>query len=518
MNYQEFFTTNNQSGWKCREDRLKNNHYDIWSDINDFINNNPVLLDLPYKEKVWCFINKQTTKPICRECTNLVKFKKSISEGYQPYCSPKCSQISEAKYELARKTTLERYGVEHATQSQKIQEKIKETMLERYGVDNIFKDVDYIQTKMIEKYGVKSPLQVPEIKEKWMNNNLEKYGYTTNLQCEEIRGKSNIKRKEMFLEKYSHLKFIKIDGDELTIHCDNCNNDYDISRSLLHYRHDDKLIYCTNCNPINSHISQAEKRIQDHITEVLPNENIINNDRAILGGKELDIYIPSKKLAIEFNGLIWHSDKYVEDDYHINKSQRCLEQSIFLIHIFEDETMKKMDNVLSIINHRLGITPNRIYARKTIVKRIQVTEARDFINKNGIAGYDHSGIRIGLFYNDELISVMTFNQNENNLDYTMNQFVCKLNYHVVGGFSKLLSFFKEKYEYKNIFSYSDIRMFSGDVFKVNGFILNKIFEPDYLYFGGRKRLSKVEIEVDGEVSTNEYKIYDCGKKEWLLTK
>jgi G:T-mismatch repair DNA endonuclease (very short patch repair protein) len=65
-----------------------------------------------------------------------------------------------------------------------------------------------------------------------------------------------------------------------------------------------------------------EREVYEFILS-LYNKEIIRNDRTVLNGKELDIYLPDYNLAIEFNGLYWHSEDYVGKNYHLNKTIEC---------------------------------------------------------------------------------------------------------------------------------------------------------------------------------------------------
>jgi len=86
-------------------------------------------------------------------------------------------------------------------------------------------------------------------------------------------------------------------------------------------------------------ISNIEKILYDWLKTY--NLNLKSNDRTILDGLELDIYLPEYKLGIEFNGLYWHSELFKNKDYHLNKTLECKKRNIELLHIFEDDWMFK---------------------------------------------------------------------------------------------------------------------------------------------------------------------------------
>ena len=100
---------------------------------------------------------------------------------------------------------------------------------------------------------------------------------------------------------------------------------------------------------------------------------VITKDKEILNGKELDIYIPNKKLAIEYDGLVWHSEKFNKQwDYHLMKTLECEKQGIRLIHIFEDEWLEHKEIVKAKLKHILGYDNDlpKVFARKCVVNEI----------------------------------------------------------------------------------------------------------------------------------------------------
>jgi len=120
--------------------------------------------------------------------------------------------------------------------------------------------------------------------------------------------------------------------------------------------------------------------------------------------------IPSKKLAIEYCGLYWHSESMGKNrNYHIKKLNMCTDKGYRLITIFEDEWVNKRNITESRLMNVLGINKSkRIYARKCVVKEISATQARMFCEQNHLQGYTGSNIKIGAYYNTELVAVMYF--------------------------------------------------------------------------------------------------------------
>jgi hypothetical protein len=229
----------------------------------------------------------------------------------------------------------------------------------------------------------------------------------------------------------------------------------------------------------------------------------IENTKNIISPLELDIYIPSHNLAIEFNGLYWHSEIYKSKNYHLNKTLECEKQGIQLIHIFEDEWLYKKDIVKSRLTNIFGMTPERIYARKCQIKEVTHIDSKKFLNMNHIQGQLNSSIRLGLYLDDELVSLMTFGglrkalgTSQKDGSYELLRFCNKLNTTVIGGANKLLKNFINLYKPKEIISYADRRWSIGNLYIKLGFDLNHYSQPNYFYVINDKRNNRFNYRKD----------------------
>ena len=131
------------------------------------------------------------------------------------------------------------------------------------------------------------------------------------------------------------------------------------------------------------------------------------SNRTILNGKELDIYLPELNLAFEFNGLYWHSELHKDRRYHLEKTKLCADKGINLIHIWEDDWDNKVEICKSIILNKIGKS-ERIYARKCDIRIVDNKLVREFLDINHIQGFVGSKIKIGLYYNYELVYYVQF--------------------------------------------------------------------------------------------------------------
>jgi hypothetical protein len=253
--------------------------------------------------------------------------------------------------------------------------------------------------------------------------------------------------------------------------------------------------------------------------------------------KEIDVYLPELKIGFEFNGLRWHSELFVNNDYHIKKTKLCRENNVRLIHVFEDDFDFKIDIVKSIIGNILK-TSNKIYGRKTKIKIIKDKEiVKDFLNKNHLQGFVNTNMNYGLYYNDELISLMTFmktrkvlNKTHKDGEYELVRFCNKIGISVVGGASKLFKKFIKDYNPISVLSYCDISWANGDLYKNLGFELIGVSKPNYYYVINGKRENRInyqkhklvkkgydvnltEVEIMYELGY--YRIFNCGNEKYL---
>jgi hypothetical protein len=183
------------------------------------------------------------------------------------------------------------------------------------------------------------------------------------------------------------------------------------------------------------------------------------------------------------------------------------------------------------IRHILGksIDPT-LYARKCKLKCILIEEKKSFLNQYHIQGNCNSSLNLGLYYEEDLVAVMAFQKSD--LNYELTRYATK--YNVVGGFSKLLEFFKRNYDWEQIVTFADLRWHNGDVYHKSGFVVDKILRPDYSYVIKNKRYHKFNFRHDRlqKLFPNKYdpslserenmekigidRIYDCGKIRFVM--
>jgi hypothetical protein len=296
---------------------------------------------------------------------------------------------------------------------------------------------------------------------------------------------------------------------------------------------------------IKKQSSSDECEIFDFIKEHLPNIEIQQGNRTILKPKEIDIYIPSLNLGIEYCGLYWHNEfspQPRDTNYHYNKMLEANKQGIRLITIFEDEWQNKQFQVKSFLKSVLNVIDQKIFARKCNIQEVNQKEAKDFLEKYHIQGKTIFKIALGLYYKDELLGLITGNvhhrQKGNNPPFVLNRLVFKEGVQIVGGTSKLLKHLIDyaKIEgYQTLISWSDNRWSEGNVYGKCGFILESNLKPDYSYVVGEtgtrqsKQSNKKKCllkkgaigtmnntERELALTMNLFRIWDCGKKRWMV--
>jgi hypothetical protein len=436
----------------------------------------------------------------------------------------------------SKSTNLERWGVEYPSQSIIIKEKVKLSKLERWGDEN-YNNITKIGTTNLERYGYSCALKNKLVRDKIENTNLDKYGVKNFIELESVFKKRiesyNKKNKDYIINKYSNLissdyNIINYVSRELIIkHGD---HQFISSVGLLYdrLRQSENCEICTICNPLNSNTSSHENEISNWLESI--GLEIERGNRNILNGQELDIFIPSAKIAIEFNGLYWHSERFKDKWYHLNKTKMCENSQIELIHVWEDDWLYKKDIVKSIIKNKLNIANNKIWARKCEVREIDINQCRNFLDNNHIQGYSRCSHKIGLFYNSELVSVMTFGWRKINSksEFELIRFCSRKDYNVIGGASKLFyNFIKNNKITNSIISYSDISIFSGNLYTKLGFEYKHTSSPNYYWvvngtkqhrfkYNKKKLVSKFGADIDKSESMimNEmgyYKVWSCGQ-------
>lgn len=447
------------------------------------------------KEYYDLYLKKDENDGKCLVCEKETKYN-GMMDGYSRYCSAKCSANSIETKNKKKQTNLEKYGVEQVLQNKNIYNKMTENIKEKYGTDNVFK-VKEIQEKqketIKEKYNVDNVSQLDEVKDK----------------KETTRLKSQTNKMDKIL-KYFDVELIdkyNLNNREiLNFKCLKCGNTFENNYFNIQQGYGK----CPICFP--KYKSNDELELIEFIKS-LNISNIVEGDKTILNGKELDILLPDKNLAIEYNGLYYHSETCNRDEkYHLDKTIECKKRNLKLIHIFEDEWVYKKDIVKNKLKEVFEIYDDiDLNNNDHIIKEINETIKNEFINKYDLQRNIESDINLGLYYNQNLTSIISFKK-DNDI-YEIANFCSSSNYNNKFIFDKLLSYFKDNYEWDEIILYADIRWIILN--NINGFKMVNYINPKCWYVKGNTKYMENEINKE----YNKYhKLWDCGYLKLSLTK
>lgn len=277
---------------------------------------------------------------------------------------------------------------------------------------------------------------------------------------------------------------------------------------------------CTYCFPVTS--SKAE----DEIANFIENElgfKIRRNVRDIIPPKELDIFIPSLDIAIEYDGLYWHKE---DNTSSVDKQKMCQDKGIKLIQIFSDQWLFKKEICNSIIRNKLNRIHDKISARKCKIEKINVKDANNLLEKWHIDGGTRASVAFCLKYDEEIVSTITFRKpfhKKYNNFIEIARFSSKLNTVVVGGLSKLLKYSKKYFNNVKFMTYVDLRLGDGNGYIKSGFKQIGQTSINYWYTDCVDRFSRFYFRATPEESEAQiakknkvYRIYGSGNGIFIM--
>jgi hypothetical protein len=443
-----------------------------------------------FSEKCRLFVSSQSQRPKCH-CGNDLKYL-DFSRGYTQFCSTKCTANSPVTNSKKSETCLKNYGVEHYSKTPDYKEKFKSTMMARHGVTN--------------------PGQIEE--KKYVRARQKQYTFFQTL-FELEHSTPNFS-----FHEYTHVR-----DKNLNWICKKCASEF---QSCVF----SKIPLCPVCFPAGNFGGQSsiEKQVVAFIRSIYSGE-IIENSRDIISPKEIDIYLPEFRLAIEVNGIYWHSDKRLARTYHNEKYKLCESKAISLLMITDYEWNTKRSVVEKMIKHRIMRTPVKIHGRTSRVEAISADMARKFLENNHINGFVGSTHHLGLFSGTELHAVMSISEKSRFEKNTAEITRLASSSVVHGAVGKFLSYIRKNLIIDTMVSYADLRYGSGNVYLNNGFSYVKDTNPGYWYHLNNTvyhRLSwskaklvklgydsnKTEFEIMDEIGA--LRIYDAGHKKYIL--
>lgn len=458
-----------------------------------------------------CFLGSKRIEKICPVCN--ISFTTTKSNNFT-FCSKQCcnTNIRKDHGKKLKKTALKRYGVDSTFHLPEVKEKIANTIQRKYGVTNV-------------KHS-------PEIQKKFKNTIKSRYtswhkcrdGYNTILKNTYITPNFSVHEYKGSFEEDGHTKRV------YSFACTVCGEIFEDYVSWSHNRP-----RCEKCFPLKSH-SFAEKEFLDYVASF--GSPVETHKRNIISPYEIDAIIPSKKIGFEYNGLYWHSEwRGKSHSYHLAKLQLAEARGIRLLQFWETEWEFKQNVVKSIIQSAVDSSKNeRIEARKCVIKEIDLPTAKHFLETYHIQGYVGCSKAYALEYNNEIVSVMTFSKPRYSklFQWEIARFANKTFVTVVGGASRLFKKFVEENDPQSVITYSDRRLFTGEIYKTLGFAFDGVTRPNYYYFyNGHKLLEsrvkyqkhklqkllpsfdKTLTEWENMCANNYNRVWDCGNTRWI---
>ena len=513
------------------------------------------------KEACYLYVRGLHTRPICAvdQCQNYVNW--IGNNRYSETCGYTCAnklKIQTGKIVNIRKkmaeSLLKNHGCATAAHIPGIQDKRKKTMIERYGalVSDKARDATRSRTQNLNfkgrqtikaKYGVDNVGQLPEVKDKVRQTLIDRYGAPNTSASPKFQERLYRRRYDqwqalcditiMNISRLEELSHIPNQNCRITFSCNKCGEVQRHPTETIKFRQRRFGSPCTLCCEFKP--GQTTSAAETEIFNLISSFGVRceQGNRKIIYPKELDIWLPDLNIAIEYCGLYWHSEqKILDSDYHLSKLNSCQELGIRLITIFEDEWINKRDIVISRLKYIVKRQTEMLYARKCKVLEISNSIANQFCNANHLQGPGRINTALGLFHNETLISVMTFaNPNiakggKKTHGVELNRFCSLLNTTVVGGANKLFAHYCNVYNPSMVFTYSDRRWNTGEIYSKLGFEFEYFTRPNYWYISGVKRLHRFGLRKnkDDDQSLTEWqnrqaqgwnRIWDCGNAKYI---
>jgi hypothetical protein len=516
------------------------------------INRFPGISDI--QKIVYWINNKMKSNPICSICgKENIRFK-SFSAGYYSTCSQKCtkeldietSQLKNLTDEDILKIAYDKYG-------RISPEHVKERWLKLHGYyDYIMSRYDDSESICETFYRIIHKIEIrPTCKECGNAVNFigKDIGYRQ-FCCNDCANKNegtNIKKKDKGIKSLieSYKKRFNLDIEvpsgelrEKVFVLNYCPNHPRIELTWLQLgnRLKQHRNLCINCSPERNSETSIETRIKNILDEF--GINYIQHNRNILKPRELDFYfeIDNIKYGIECNGVYWHQGLHGKA-LHLEKRKLAEKNNIRLLSLWEDDIKYSLEKIRWFLQTKCQKN-KKIYARLCQIKEVSSKESKEFLNNYHLQNNCNAPIRLGLYYKDELVQLMTFGKLRKNLGSKSKEGVFELyrlcskgGYSIIGGPSKILSYFKKHYSWNSLITYCHCDISNGDIYEKLGFSFVKDCGQGYTYAHYKtdyKRINRFNLRKsiidDGSGRTaNEiledqkyFKCYDSGVKKYEL--
>lgn len=470
--------------------------------VTEMINNSVKFIhENDTKLKLRMIVDGHNSRCGCKMCSNETKYDYQ-KKKFKDYCSHKCAWSDPHNVEKAKNTKL----IRHGSSTYNNRDGAKRTLLDTHGVDVPAKSDEIKQRIKDTKRANGSETKATERRR---STNIERYGSITYASSKIPMDSDTMLRDAVKMHYLHHSDNMSLTGIASMLNVSVTT----VSRWMQ--RHDIPVRF--DC----SFSSEGEKELSHFIKSVVGELNVVLNCRKTIPPYELDIVIPSLNIAIEFNGIYWHSEHHGQRDkwYHRRKHDMCVERGYQLIQVWSNEWYHKRNLVQSRLVSKLKHSNITIFARKCSVQRIvDPYIERNFFSNNHIQGYSPSSICYGLYHQSELVSIMSFGTSRfsSKYQYELLRFAVLQHTNIVGGAAKLFSHFIRNHSPESIVSYCMLRWNTGNVYDKLGFQFLHNSDPSYHYFNTQTNTN----EIHSRVKFQKHKLsgvlsdFDPNKTEW----
>jgi hypothetical protein len=480
---------------------------------------------------IWLVLNDIKSIPTC-ECGKQTNWNVAKKQ-YNKFCSNRCARLSEVTKSKTKKTLS-------CIDKKAILIKRQNTNREKYGHTNFL--VSSLGREKIKQsfalQNVTNPSQLPYVQQLKIQRSLEKYGVPHPSQTDEVKNKIKITNEIRYGKQYWSQQHIPNESLALLNDKNWLHTQHIVNKKSIPIIAEELGIWDTTVinylrkhgiTPIKYYSSIGQHQIVEFLKS-LGVENITINNRTMIYPIELDIFLPDYNLAIEYNGLYWHSEAAGKDArYHLKKTEACESKGIRLIQIFEDEWFNMQQQCKDTLRHLLNKSPKGVYARNVTIKEIEWNIAQDFLNKHHLLGAGSPGsYRIGAYTNSgELIGVMVFGKSssEGTNELELKRFVTnKQNNPGLG--SKMFKYATKQLQCEKVVAFVDRRWFTGLVKDHIGFKKLYTTPPAVWWTDGKQRkhrrfITKKQLIAASSLNNGSkramlansgfFRIWDCGK-------
>lgn len=447
-------------------------------------------------ETIYRILNNIEEKPKCVMCGKPVRLI-SYAKGFDEVCSDPCMRKNEIKVEdisdeYIKKLSNTTVYKENFRGKPAIEQYLKSKFGDEYRT--------YQEAVYLIRSGLMHTPKCP-ICGKYLTYNSKlcdftkfKYKYTKycSYECGAMAKRIAWKDKLMQQTGYN----ITLDEHNNFVFHNVCktHSEFTLTALMAHNRcMEDRIKYmniCPICNPERNPETSIECIIKNIL--IKHNINFEQHNRALISPKELDFYLPDYNIAIECNGMYWHSDIKVVDRYN-TKYELCKNKNIILLTFWENDIIYQQDKIENII---LSFTEKlyNILADQCIIKNVDTSTAKTFISKYQLQSYINSSIRLGLYYNDELVQLITLGKTRsckksNIIEYELHSICTKHGYNVIDGFNTLLLYFRKHYMF-NIIKYNVSKDYVDiKIYKDYGFKNINVTYTDSFYYNRKTKKS-----------------------------